>query len=341
MILFDGIIFNLQKVGGVTVLFNEIFARLPASAYKVLGYKDTPPPNVAARNYIKQKERLLEMLRRVPVGFPYDIFHSTLYRLPQEESGKMVTTIHDFTRERLHFDYKRIVYFLQKKSAIQKADVIICVSESTRQDLFEFIGVSYEDRVVVVHNGVSTDYCPIPDTNLLPQVLFVGMRSRSKNFIALVEALSALNGLNLLCVGGGPFTMQEKGVLEKKLKGRYVHAGYVTNAQLNLEYNRSLCLVYPSLYEGFGIPVLEAMRARCPVIAVNTSSMPEVAGNAALLVDHGHPEEIRSAIEELGNDEKRQELINLGLQQALKFSWDKTFLNTVKVYENLSGKKYL
>ncbi|WP_346656869.1 glycosyltransferase family 1 protein [Pseudomonas sp. SWRI92] len=277
--------------------------------------------------------------RSVRTGPGYDIFHSTYYRLPVERSCSVVTTVHDYTYERYSSGLRRVVHSWQKNKAIKGSDKIICVSESTRRDLLEFSGLRADDNVVVIHNGVSDAYYPLEDVSLGPQVLFVGARAGYKNFTNAVLALEGLSGVKLLCVGGGQFDADELDMLERIVPGRYSHAGYLTNEQLNLEYNRSICLVYPSLYEGFGIPVLEAMRAGCPVVAVNSSSIPEVAGDAAILLECGEVEEMRSAIEFFCVTDNRSDFVGRGRIQAEKFSWDETFNKTLAVYEELLGQK--
>ena len=139
----------------------------------------------------------------------------------------------------------------------------------------------------------------------------------------------------MVCVGGGNFTREEVQLLEQYLHLRYRHLGFLTNIELNIEYNQSLCLVYPSLYEGFGIPVLEAMKSGCPVIAVNCSSIPEVAGNAALLLENGNPFDIRQAVESLMISETRDKYIGRGVVQSARFSWDETYQKTMRVYNDL------
>ncbi|WP_046483508.1 glycosyltransferase family 4 protein [Pseudomonas veronii] len=323
MILFDGVIYNLQSSGGISVLFNELLSRLPVNSYDLV---------------VPRLKRPLERYRDFDVRQSYDIFHSTYYRLPSKRDGQIVTTVHDFTYERYSSGLKRKVHSWQKKRAVQGADKIICVSECTRRDLIEFYGAEYEPRVVVVPNGVSEGYFPLA-VEVVEQVLFVGARGGYKNFEATVNALSQLSGIGLVCVGGGGFSPGELIFLERKIPGRYKHAGFLSNNELNIEYNRSICLVYPSLYEGFGIPVLEAMRAGCPVIAVNSSSIPEVAGTSAFLVEKGEVTELRDAIRYFYSVDNRQKYIVMGRAQAEKFSWDSTFRQTLSVYNNLLDEK--
>ncbi len=149
---------------------------------------------------------------------------------------------------------------------------------------------------MVIPHAASDSFHPIPEVEPVDQVLFVGSRSGYKNFRSVVDALSSLHDLRLVCVGGGPLSPDEVRLLEKLLPGRYNWSGYLSSEELNLEYNKSACQVYPSVYEGFGIPVLEAMQAGCPVVAVKSSSMPEVAGDAALLTENGDADEICDAI---------------------------------------------
>jgi mannosyltransferase len=248
-----------------------------------------------------------------------------------------VTTVYDFVYERFESYPRRLVHGVQKRAAIAGADRIICISESTKQDLLDFVGNQYRDRAVVVPLAASAAFHPVPGTARLPQVLFVGARGGYKNFPALVDALVPLRDLTLLCVGGGLFSPQDRELLERQLPGRYRSAGRISDAELNLEYNRSLCLAYPSRYEGFGIPVLEAMRAGCPVVAMNASSIPEVAGDAAILLESGDADEIRAAIESLSVAAKRDVLVTRGLARAAKFNWDETYRRTVEVYEELLG----
>ena len=336
MILYDGIIASLQGTGGISILFSELIKRMPSTEYKVSIFDDKLRHKLGGDDEcILQSPRFLERYRDAIVPTEYDIFHSTYYRLPQSRSGKIVTTVHDYTYERYRSNIAKWTHSIQKNRAIKHSDIIICVSESTRRDLIEYSGPSYESRTVVIHNGVSDEYSILENIIVKPQIIFVGARSGYKNFKSLVYAISPLKDVDLICVGGGNFTREEIQLLEKYLPLRYRHLGYLTNMELNIEYNQSLCLVYPSLYEGFGIPVLEAMKSGCPVVAVDCSSIPEVAGDAAILLENGSPFDIRQAVESLMVAETREKYISKGVVQSAQFSWDETYNKTMSVYDTL------
>lgn len=334
-IFYDGIVFSLQQTGGISVLFTELIARLPAPEYRFIGYRANLPAGIHASSYEQRSSRPLERYRRVSTGSEFDLFHSTYYRLPAEHGVPVVTSVYDFVYERYAPFHRRIPHSLQKQAAIAGANRIICLSESTKRDLAEFAGQAAADRAVVVYLAASLAFQPSGQRTPLPQVLFVGSRGGYKNFAALVHALAPLRDLSLLCVGGGPFTAEETALLDRNLDRRYRSAGFLPIEELNHEYNQSLCLVYPSRYEGFGIPILEAMQAGCPVVAVDCSSIPEVAGDAALLVDKGEPDELRAAVLALFSEPLRSALIHKGLVQSAGFTWDRTAQQTIAVYKEL------
>ena len=338
MVQYDGIVFNLQSSRGISVLFSELISRLPRHSYELVGYRESPPPTLPDAQYLFERPRFMERYRRARVRAGTDLFHSTYYRLPAERAPKVVTTVYDFAYERFSSGIRKVVHVAQKGVAIAGADRLICISESTRRDLLEYKGARYADRAVVVPLAASDVYRPLPGTPRRPEVLYVGSRHASKNFQPVVEALATLTDLSLACVGGGDFKPEERALLERTLKGRYRHTGFLSVEALNVEYNRAVCLAYPSLFEGFGIPILEAMRAGCPVVAVNTSSIPEVAGDAAILLERGTADEIRHAIERLLVTETRDAFIAAGKVQAARFSWELMCERTVAVYEELLGR---
>jgi mannosyltransferase len=337
----DGVIFDLQSQGGISTIFRELLSRLPAEALHLIGYRAAPPVVLPSGTYEVRTRRRLERYRDAAASPGARVFHSSYYRLPSTRGPAVVTSVYDFVYERYVGGIRTSVHSWQKRRAIAHADRVICISESTREDLERFVGARHAARAVVVPCGVGEAFRRVPGIVPVAQVLFVGQRGRYKNFTAVVQAMQAFPELELLCVGGGPFTADESAVIGRNAPARVRWAGFLDDEALNLEYNRSLAFAYPSLYEGFGIPVLEAMRAGCPVIAVRTSSIPEVAGDAAWLMERGDPDELRAAIRALHDPLRRDDLTIRGHARASLFGWQATFRRTLAVYEELLGEPLL
>lgn len=326
MIIYDGIINSLQSHGGISVLFEELYKRLKGESRYYLYSECTRLGDSTTLINPRFLERYLKFNVKISET---DLFHSTYYRLPTSKAT-VITTVHDFTYEKYVGGFPSKIHSYQKYKAILNSDKIICVSENTAEDLFKYCPVP-ESKVEVVYNGVSESYCPL-ELEVLDYVVFVGSRASYKNFALVVSALSKLAEVKLLIVGGGLLTNYEINLLETNLKGRFVVKGALTNDELNLVYNQAIALVYPSQYEGFGIPVVEAQKSGCPVIALNSSSIPEVAGKAALLLDKSCENLLYEAILTLLSSDVRRRFSALGLENAKRFSWDKCFNNTLNVY---------
>lgn len=335
MIIYDGIIENLQQGGGVTVVFNEIIKRLASYCYCSYGASSKIS---SPKNNITLSPRFLERYRDVKLPKKLfsekAVFHSTYYRLPSNITLPVVTTVHDFTYEKFVKGPAQWLHTWQKNRAIRNSDIIICVSHNTAKDLMKYCPVD-QKKIRVVHNGVSESYYPLSiqcDFNY-NSVLFVGARGGYKNFNLAIDAVAAVANLELHIVGGGELSSAELQQLEDKLSGRYRWLGRLNDDELNMAYNSAYALLYPSSYEGFGIPIIEAMRAGCPVIAVNVSSIPEVAGDAAILVDSPSSLAFSDALRKVA--EQRQQMVVAGLSQATKFSWERCFNETLAVYNEL------
>lgn len=342
MLVFDGIIFSLQNNGGISVYFSELlsrFANLECES-KMLMYGDN---QVSLREGIQPlrtnvRARLLERYRNISIKGT-GLFHSSYYRYSTRRNYLNVTTVYDFTYERFISGPKKWGHSWQKFKAIRHSDAVLCISESTKADLRKYIPDISEDRIFVTPLAANSTFRSAPSSEEPKDyVVFVGARGGYKNFSLLVRALGHFSDVRLFVVGGGGFSAEESALMERMIRGRYFHKGNVTIENLKEIYNHALCLVYPSSYEGFGIPVLEAMSAGCPVIALRSSSIPEVAGDAAVLLEAPEERHLFDAIHRVSQSDVRRDLTVKGLERSQLFSWDVTFNKTRAVYEMLLGR---
>ena len=232
-----------------------------------------------------------------------------------------------------------------KRIAINRADHVICISKSTRLDLIELFGIS-EEKVSYVHLGYE-QFLPPGKINVAkpkgdrPFLLYVSKRSGYKNFTGFLHSIAAsprlINDFDVIAFGGGRF-MPAHRALAKRLGFRDSQVRHVTgdDALLGFFYEQARALVYPSLYEGFGLPLLEAMAHKCPVISSNTSSMPEVIGEAAEFFDPNDIEDMTRAIESVVySDERINQLKALGQARLKHFSWRRCAEETLAIYSRL------
>ena len=342
-IFIDGIIYSIQRGGGISVYFSELIRFLNKNPKIELHLNMLQP--IIGRCGIEdiletvsgniENSRALERYRSCYLKKKPDVFHSSYYRLPSIKSTPTVVTVHDFIYERYIYGARRLVHTSQKNAAIRAAQAIICVSESTKQDLLKFVGVRPDQSVYVIHNGVADLFKTLdvkPTTN--PYILFVGQRSGYKNFNVALSSMTHLPDFELYCVGGGAFSKNEMKGIDINVAKRVHHLGFVTDEELNILYNRAVCLVYPSSYEGFGIPVIEAMRAGCPVVCVNCKAVLEVGGDALTVVDEPDPRLMANAILNTSTSD-RATLIQRGLKVASGFSWETTHNQTLEVYRSV------
>lgn len=360
-IVFDSQIFQSQKYGGVSRYFVELARQLP------LRSGDSVKTAVLAPFYINQYLRehrdelrvvgtYVERMRGIrhlnavlsallAPGWRADILHETYYceRPLQGIATKRVLTVYDMIHECFPDSFSNAAQVQQRKrAAVRRADHIICISHHTKYDLVRLLDVDPE-KVTVVHLG-SPDHQPEPMGNPVlstPFLLFVGQRKGYKNFEGFLKGYAASKLLrktvSVIAFGGGAFTAQEQELIRS--------LGIATEMVLQLSgtdqllyqlYRQALAFVYPSLYEGFGIPPLEAMSFSCPVICSQTSSIPEVVGQAAVYVQPDDPDSIKDALDMVCEDAGlRQSLITKGLERITHFSWQKCAEETAAVYQQL------
>lgn len=340
MIYLDGIIYRLQKFGGISTYFNELNNGLLNRNFPFKLIKYGYNKNISDLNLILRCPRIFE--RFLPVNnIPCNtILHSSYYRYSPLKNVKNVITVYDFTYEKFSKNPSRFIHSFQKKMAIENADIIHCISENTMNDLFYYYPSAVNKITKVIHLAASNQYQNL-DVSLdckfeKLKVVFVGARSGYKNFIEVVKALSVRREFYLQIIGGGTLSNEEITLLERYIPSRYQHLINLDNVKLNLIYNNAFCLVYPSLYEGFGIPILEAMACGCPVIASNNSSIPEIANNSSILLDNSDHENIGYAIDLLLDEGLYRKYQNLGFINARKFSWGKTIASTIDSYNLIS-----
>ena len=363
-LVFDHQVFSFQRHGGVSRYFCEVAQRLAsydgcdvtvlAPAYVNAYLAKLPPSMVVGRHVppIPYATRLRLLLNGVlargwlATARPDVVHESYFSRLPvAPRRAASVVTVFDMIHERFpEYFAPNDSTAARKAAAVRRAHRVICISESTRRDLLERLRVDPE-LVSVVHLAGAPVPAVRPTRPLVdgPYVLYVGPRGGYKNFEGLLRAVAgspALRaGVRVVAVGGGP-----RGVAERApVRAMGLDEGAVVqmsgdDAALDAAYAFAAAFVYPSRYEGFGIPPLEAMARGCPVVCAANSSLPEVVGDAAELCDADDPESIAAAIERVvGSPAHADELRARGRVRSAQFTWDRCARATYEVYCAAAG----
>ena len=285
---------------------------------------------------------------------PVDLFHSPDFTLPPVQRGtRTMVTVHDLSFLRMPdcFEPALLDYLVENvPRAVRQADWILTDSQSTRRDLVELLDAP-EDQITVIYPGVARRFQPITDAGTrdrvrakyhLPRrfILSVGTIQPRKNYVGLTKAFANLDAedVALVIVGGKGWLYEDvfSTVRDLGLQERVLFPGFVDDVDLPALYNLADVFALPSLYEGFGIPALEAMACGTPVITADNSSLPEVAGDAGMLVETGNVEALTEAMDLLLADaDLLRRLAQRGLEQAARFSWEQSAASLLATYRHV------
>ena len=287
-----------------------------------------------------------------------DIYHAPANIIPLKYRGLSVVTVHDLAIYD-HPEWFPTKFFTKQifatkvlvPASLKKAKKIIAVSKNTKKDIGRLFDLP-AGKINVIYEGVAQEKPDIAFEQIRKKfgirknyLLYVGTLEPRKNIERLINAFRGLmvaKKIDVQLVLAGSLGWNFKSILRaiedvnKQQKNSLKYLGYVSHQEKLALIKNALCFVFPSLYEGFGLPVLEAMAGGTPVITSRVSSLPEVVGRAGIMIDPEKTGEIAEAILDLVNDKKKQQILSVaGRKQAKKFSWQKTAEETLRVYENV------
>lgn len=362
-IAYDHQIFCVQKHGGISRYFAEVIqnlARVDGVAPTVIApfhineYLRRPGVRERVRGTLlpfefKGRDRVMRALNSalLPLywqGPRFDIVHETFFSPRAWGRGRVrVLTIYDMIHELFSAEFPDAAQVHEaKRAAVSRADHVICISETTRQDAIRLLGIT-PARTSVIYLGCSLDGTSVSTATgpaPAPCLLYVGVRAGYKNFGVLLEAYAASAGLrerfDLVAFGGPAFSAEElRRIHDLGITGR-VRREAGNDALLKAYYRAAVAFVYPSRYEGFGIPPLEAMASGCPVACSNAGSISEVVGPAGAYFDPDDREGLRLILERLADDPAyAAQLRARGLEQIKKYSWAECASQTLQTYASL------
>jgi glycosyltransferase involved in cell wall biosynthesis len=359
-LLLDNIIYTKVKNGGVSNYWFELNKYLLDQTNDEVRFfeQQTNISNfhrsllsIPEENLIQVKNNQFGLSRILPLDYKSQekfIYHSSYYRGLHGAKNKVeVTTVYDFIHNYYASPLKMIAHNHLKFNAIKRSKGVICISKNTYTDMQKFCPTKVHQKTEVIYVGVSNDYFPI-DTLSIPEklylkqhhiendfLLFVGGRTNYKNFDFVVRVLNENKDLKLVVIGGGVLTKKEQKLFTSESLERLILIPTAKNEELNVLLNSALALIYPSSYEGFGIPVVEAMRAGCPVIGLNNATIREVAEKSALLLDNLDLKSFQTQRLLLQNLDFRKQIIEIGLLESKKYSWEKCSRETHEFYKSL------
>lgn len=369
-VLFDHQIFSLQQYGGISRYFCELsthLARLNDVNPKIVAFlhqnchlRDVQ--HITRHSAYIHPIRKATLLRYLLNSFLFelyshlfspDIVHYTYYGNLFSNKAKQITTIHDLIPEKYPHYFDNVKLFLRlKRQSIMRSDYIICVSNSTKVDLINYYGVQ-ESKVSVIHLASSLSSIARQTNHTInlsriginePYILYVGARHGYKNFVTLLNSISKSknikNNYSLICFGGPKFSPAEKTLIASLgLQDKLFYLSGSDSLLSQLYQNASL-FVYPSLYEGFGLPLIEAMSLGCPVACSDIRVFKEISNGGSMFFDPINESNIKDTLEDVLFSPKRKEyMIQKGYENSSRFSWSKTAKNTLAIYKKIKSEQ--
>lgn len=358
----DHQIFTMQDYGGISRVFVELYWRfnkkestkcdlpmLLSDNEYFEGIKETRSIWKRNRSFIKRLGYYA--LNHIYTIFKllkgdYDVFFPSYYDpyfLPFLRKKPFALVLHDMTHE-LYPDISSVKdkTIAWKKKLVYKADKIIAISENTKKDIIKFYGID-ESKIEIIY-WATTLKLPEKEIKLdLPEkyILFVGNRGKYKNFNrffkAVVPLLKEDKELNIVCAGSSKFNEEEISMIETEgFLDRVKHIRFKDDDELASIYKNAICFVYPSLYEGFGSPILEAFSCECPIVLSDRSSFPEIGGDATIMFNPEDESSILNSVKKVVYDKKlRENMVKRGKERIKLFTYDKTIENYLRVFRDL------
>lgn len=353
-------LWSLQNQGGISRYYSELIQRISHvnKSTKAFIPKNRNLYVSSIPNYSKifcdktRTSSLIKLAQNSISNKPGDlIYHTTYYgntrfRLWNDAGFKNVVTVFDLISEKFSKKKSRLnLKSDSKKKTILSADHIICISNTTKMDLMDIYNIS-EEKISVVYLGcelrnAEREVIKVGEKSSF--LLYVGKRSGYKNFnnllFAFADSKKLKDNFRIVAFGGGSFTKIENELITSLRLSECVTQVSGSDKNLAQAYKKATALIYPSVYEGFGLPPIEAMNYGCPVIASNKGSIPEICQNSAIYFDPSNVEQISSTIENsLSDAELLNEKLEMGLITAKRYNWENTTLETIQVYQNLVSK---
>lgn len=361
-------IFLQQDFGGISRYYTEIFSQLASqklatvqvpiyacnnvyfnqsslltAAQKNVNTWNTVLTKIGISQRSKIRKRNLKYEADALNSLDFDLYIPTYYDtkfINRISSKPFVLTVYDMIHELypIFFDDAAVIA-KNKLTLMQGASKIIAVSQSTKNDILKIYPKIDASKIEVIYHGNSIKINENVVVNLPENyILFVGSRDNYKNFKFLITSITSIlrNNLSLkvVCAGGGKFTNEEIQFLENLGLQNQVLQQNFKESELGQFYKKAKCFVFPSSYEGFGIPVLEAMACSCPIVLTNYSSFPEVAGDAGVYFELNNADDLKNKIQSLlENEPLRHDYIAKGLEQIKKFSWETAANQCFDVYK--------